>query len=144
MICSTIKTAKILVVDDDPVNRRFVAQTLARAGFGTTEASNGKEALRRLDMESFGTVVSDVGMPHMNGIELLQNVHARFPRLPVILMTGCIEDEIREAALTWGATALFQKPVDRNDLILAVRILPQETPPWDCEFFPASPAYAEV
>lgn len=141
---STIKTAKILVVDDDPLSRRIVTQTLARAGFGTAEATNGEEALWQLNAKEFDAVVSDVGMPRMNGIELLQNVHARFPWLPVILITGCIEDDLREEALTWGAAALFQKPVDRKDLILAVRILPQETPPWDCEFFPASPAYAEV
>lgn len=66
-------------------------------------------------------------MPRMNGIELLQHVRARWPWLPVILMTGLIEDDIREAAFIWKATALFEKPVDRGDLILSIRLAVHES-----------------
>jgi CheY-like chemotaxis protein len=97
-----------------------------------------------MNVEEFDAVVSDVRMPRMDGVELLQNIRARFPLLPVILMTGLIEDDIREAASTWGATALFQKPVDRTDLILAIRILPYEPirTSAHCEFYPSVTATA--
>jgi len=122
----TNKTAKVLVVDDDPLNLYLITQTLANAGFATACAANAEKAMRLVNAEEFDAVVTDVRMPRMGGIELLQNIRARFPLLPVILMTGLIEDDIREAASTWGATALFEKPVDGTDLILAIRILPYE------------------
>lgn len=150
MMNSMNTTANILVVDDDPLNRRLVAQTLAHAGFATAEAGNGEEAMTYLNTEHFAehfdAVVSDVQMPRMDGIELLQNIRARFPCLPVILMTGAIEDEVRQAAAIWGALALFQKPVNHGNLILALKTAPYELAASDCEFFPSVefPAGAEV
>lgn len=131
---------RILLVDDDPVNLFVLTRSLRVAGFATVSAANGETALKLLDAEEFDAVVSDVRMPRMDGIELLQNIRAHFPSLPVILMTGLVEDDIREAASTWGATALFQKPVDRTDLILAIRVLPHEPVEFssDCEFHPSA------
>ena len=127
---------RILLVDDDPVNLFVLTRSLRVAGFATVSAANGEAALKLIEAEEFDAVVTDVRMPRVNGIELLQNIRARLPLLPVILMTGLVEDDIREAASTWGATALFQKPVDRTDLILAIRILPHEPTEFstDCEF----------
>ncbi|ODU23881.1 MAG: hypothetical protein ABS95_02920 [Verrucomicrobia bacterium SCN 57-15] len=131
---------RILLVDDDPVNLFVLTRSLRMAGFATVSAANGEAALQLIDAERFDAVVTDVRMPRVNGIELLQNIRARFPFLPVILMTGLIEDDIRDAASTWGATALFQKPVDRTDLILAIRVLPHEPAEFlrDCEFHPSA------
>lgn len=123
----TPKIANILVVDDDPLNLQLVSRILAHAGFATAVASDGDEAVDRIITGQFDAVVSDVRMPRLSGIELLKNIRARFPWLPVILMTGQIEDDIREGALTWRATALFEKPVDRGDLILAVRLAVHES-----------------
>ena len=134
------KTKSVLLVDDDPVNRRLIAQAVAQAGFSTVQAGNGNEAMVYLDLEHFAkcfaAVVTDVRMPCMDGIKLLQHIRARFPSLPVILMTAAIEDDVREAASTWSATALFQKPVDRGDLVLAIRVLAHEPAEVsaDCEF----------
>ena len=131
---------RVLLVDDDPVNLFALTRTLRMAGFATVSAANGETALKLIDAERFDAVVTDVRMPRMDGLELLQNIRARFPSLPVILMTGAIEDDIRQAASTWGATALFEKPVDRTDLILAIRILPHEPTEFstDCEFHPST------
>lgn len=131
---------RILLVDDDPVNLFVLTRSLRVAGFSTVSAANGEAALNLIEAEEFDAVVTDVRMPRMDGIELLQNIRACFPSLPVILMTGLVEDDIREAASAWGATALFQKPVDRTDLILAIRILPHEPTEFstDCEFHPSA------
>jgi len=124
---SMTKTGNILVVDDDPLNLQCVTRTLTRAGFATAAASDGDEAMERILTGWFDAVVSDVRISRMSGIELLQNIRTRFPWLPVILMTGLIEDDIREAALRWNATALFEKPVDRGDLILSIRLALHES-----------------
>lgn len=127
----TNKTAKILVVDDDPLNLQLTARALASAGFTTRTAADGEEAAKWISMEDFDAVVTDVQMPRMNGIELLQHVRARFPWLPVIIMTGHLQEDIREAASVCGASALFQKPVSRTELIAALRMaLADAAPPF--------------
>jgi CheY-like chemotaxis protein len=124
---STTKSINILVVDDDPQNLQLVSQTLAQAGFETAVSSDGDEAMERIITGQFDAVVTDVRMPRVDGIELLQNIRARLPWLPVIFMTGQIEDDIREAAFVWGTTALFEKPVDCGDLILSIRLALHES-----------------
>lgn len=124
-------TGSILVVDDDSMNLRLVSRTLAGAGFATTVAADGCEAMDQLLTGQFDAVVTDVRMPRVSGIELLQNVRPRFPWLPVVLMTGLIEDDIRAAASVWGAAALLQKPVSREDLIATIRgSLEEAVPPF--------------
>lgn len=113
---------RILVVDDDALIRLSVVRILERAGFRTAPASDGKEALDMIVHELFGAVVTDLNMPRMNGLDLLQNIQSRFPWLPVIMMTGLATDEAREAALVQGAIAVFQKPVGWNNLIAAVAL----------------------
>lgn len=134
------KTSNVLVADDDLLNLHLVTQALNRAGFTTVAASDGDEAMERILTGWFDAVVSDVQMPGMSGIELLQHLRMRFPRLPVILMTSRIEDDIREAALRWNATALYEKPVDRGDLILSIRRALAESARWqpECEPIPSA------
>jgi len=78
-----IRTNRILVVDDDAMNRKVVARTLEHAGFATKRASDGEEALAWIITEHFDAVVTDVNMPRMNGLELLHAIRSRFPWLPV-------------------------------------------------------------
>jgi CheY-like chemotaxis protein len=118
---SKVNTGKILIVDDEPLNLKLVARTLVNAGYATTLASSGEEAMDCLAAEQFDAVVSDVLLPRMSGFELLQSLHVRFPHLPVILMTALAQADMREAALAWGATAFFEKPVKREELIAALR-----------------------
>lgn len=116
------ETTNILVVDDDPLNLQLISQSLGHAGFAITPASNGQEAMERIDAGLFDAVITDVRMPGMSGLELLRRVRQRFPGLPVIVMTGLIDDEISAAASAWNAAALFEKPVSRAVLISAIRI----------------------
>ena len=111
---------KILVVDDDPLTARLVAHWLADSGYTTALAANGDEAMNWLVEEEFDAVISQVQMPVMNGFELLQHIHLRFPSLPVVLMTALVEPDMRAAALAWGATTLLQKPLTREELLAAL------------------------
>jgi len=129
------KTAKVLVVDDDPLNLQLTARTLARAGFIIRMAANGEQAVAWIGMEHFDAVVTDVQMPRMDGIELLQNIRAGMPWLPVIIMTGQAGEDVRAAASAWGAAALFQKPVNRGELISAIKVaLADSAPPFASGF----------
>ena len=96
---SRTETANILVVDNDPLNLELVAGTLARAGFIATLAASGEEAMDRMNTEQFDAVVIDAETQPTSGIELLEQVRARFPSLPVILMTAPIEDVVGDGLL---------------------------------------------
>lgn len=115
-----MKLARILVVDDDALNRSVIGHMLRLSGFAPSLAADGEEALEAIVAGQFDAVVTDVNMPRMCGLDLLKRVQGRFPWLPVIVMTGLATEEVQEAARAGGAIAVFQKPVMRNDLMAAV------------------------
>ena len=119
---SSTKPAKVLVVDEDPLNLELTARALASAGFVIRMAANGEEAVTWIGMEQFAAVVTDVRMPRMDGLELLRNIRGRLPWLPVVIMTGSVENDIRATASAWGAAAVFEKPVRRGELIAAIKV----------------------
>lgn len=127
---NAVAIPKILVVDDDPINREFIARIMAHAGFHAVSATDGLEAVNCITADEFDAVVSDVQMPRMGGLELLRNIRECFPWLPVILMSGNLDNGMREAAFNLGATELFTKPVNRGDLVVAVRLAMNEAEQW--------------
>ncbi|HEY7313230.1 MAG TPA: response regulator [Gemmataceae bacterium] len=111
--------AKILVVEDSPTDRVLVKSLLerrpglealeCRTGLTALEAPGGDEALAVLQRESVDLVLTDMIMPGMNGLELVEIVRARFPLLPVILMTAHGSEEIAMQALQKGAASYVPK-----------------------------------
>lgn len=87
---STDPMCSVLVVDDETAVRRFAARVLERAGYDVFEAADGAEALDMLQngASGVGCVVSDVVMPRMNGVQLMQVLSETRPDLPVLLMSG--------------------------------------------------------
>src|SRR6185295_13405754 len=79
---------RLLIVDDEPRMAAVVADALARAGHECETCPGGAEALAALDARGADVVVTDWKMPGMDGLELLRQLHARRPALPVILMTA--------------------------------------------------------
>jgi CheY-like chemotaxis protein len=115
------QTEPVLVVDDHPRSSEIVGRLLVRQGYRVSFAASGEEAMHALAEEPFAAVISDIEMPGMNGLELLQNVHLRYPQTPVILMTAFYSDELRDSALAWGASALLKKPFSGEQLAGAIR-----------------------
>ena len=76
---------RILVADDDAVIREGVRRVLSGAGYDVETVSNGRAALERLEAERFKLLVTDLKMPGMSGLEVLQAIRTRQPELPVIL-----------------------------------------------------------
>jgi DNA-binding response OmpR family regulator len=101
----------ILIVDDDPVIRLLLAETLQQAGFSVCEAENGEEALHYFHETPPGLILLDVDMPDMDGFEVCRRIRTVSSYIPVIMVTG-MEDlaSIRQAYES-GATDFINKPI---------------------------------
>jgi EAL domain-containing protein (putative c-di-GMP-specific phosphodiesterase class I) len=107
---------KILVVDDEELLLRAIARALAAAGYDVSTAGDGRSAAELLAQTTFDAVVSDIGMPRLNGIQLLQAVRQRDLDVPVVLMTGAPDLETAVLAIAHGALQYLIKPVDMGEL----------------------------
>jgi two-component system response regulator FlrC len=100
----------VLIVEDDPVLREALAETMTIAGHTFITAKDGKEALTLLDLHNPAVVLTDIRMDKLDGNQLLNEIHKKRPSLPVILMTayGSVEDAV--VAIRQGAVDYLQKP----------------------------------
>ncbi len=102
--------ATVLVVDDSPVDRRLVGALLEKQpGWKAVYAQDGRKALDLLAEEVPDAVVTDLNMPGINGLELVEAIKVRFPCLPVILMTAQGSEELVTQALQLGAASYVPK-----------------------------------
>lgn len=111
----------VLIVDDEPALRRLVARWLTRAGFDVVEASDGVVAIDIARRQRLDAVVTDVRMPRMGGLELLELLLQLQPRLPVILVSASDEVPDAQAARSRGATDFLPKPVNLTQLLAVVQ-----------------------
>jgi putative two-component system response regulator len=112
--------SRILVIDDEEVIRMLVMEILEAAGYEVIGAESAERALELLEVSEFELVVSDVVMPGLSGLELLEAVRSRRASLPVVLVTGAGTYETLSQALTRGAAGLVTKPFAHADLQSAV------------------------
>ncbi|HEX3771080.1 MAG TPA: EAL domain-containing response regulator [Polyangiaceae bacterium] len=112
---------RILLVDDDDAVLRAYKSVLSLSGYAVETCNNGHAALEQIDMSPFDVVVSDVSMPMMNGLELLNAVRQRDLDVPVILTTGDPGLDSAVRAVEYGAFRYLIKPVDRKTLEDAVQ-----------------------
>lgn len=111
---------RVLIVDDELVNRELLSHVLTRNGYKTTKIGNGAEALERIASEPFDLVLLDVIMPGMDGMECLAKIRNEYPmtELPVIMVTGEHDRERLLQAFRAGANDYITKPVDREILLI--------------------------
>lgn len=112
---------RLLLVDDDAAVLRAYKKMLEGRGFAVETASDGKDAIDKLKAGAYDVIVSDVSMPHMDGLEFLRNVRRHDLDVPVILMTGSPELGTAMRAFEFGAFRYVVKPVDPETLEAAVR-----------------------
>jgi two-component system, cell cycle sensor histidine kinase and response regulator CckA len=110
------------VVDDEPLVRRFATRVLEQEGFLVSEAADGAEALRLLrdEMPVADAVVSDIVMPRLNGVELLQILSSTHPQLPVLLMSGYASGELEGMGIA-APCAILPKPFTPERLVEELR-----------------------
>lgn len=113
---------QVLVVDDEPGIRQLAARILSEEGYVVHQAGDGEEALTFLAAgeASVEVVLSDIVMPRLNGVALLQALAATHPGLPVILMTGYGVNELADRGIA-APCAVLSKPFTRERLIEEVR-----------------------
>jgi two-component system cell cycle sensor histidine kinase/response regulator CckA len=112
----------VLVVDDETAVRRFAVRVLEREGYGVAEAVDGMMALELIKQggTSIDVVVSDIVMPRLNGVELMQALSVSHPSLPVILMSGYATDALAKRGIT-APCAMLPKPFLPERLLEEVR-----------------------
>src|SRR5438552_15801782 len=113
---------RILIVDDEEPIRDFVSAMLNSANFVCTQAASGNEALALLDSrEEYELMLSDLMMPGMDGIALLEATKERFPDMPVVMVTAVTDVSVALGAIRKGAYDYLLKPFEREQLLATVR-----------------------
>jgi DNA-binding NtrC family response regulator len=110
------RKARLLIVDDEPNIRKILQAAFERAGMVAVTAESGEQAEERFTSDEFDVVLSDVFMPGMSGVDLLQIVKSKSPNTPVIIMTafGTIPQAVE--AMRLGAADYISKPFDLEQL----------------------------
>ena len=116
--------ARILVVDDDEINREMLSAMLRTLGYDSDLVNSGPEALEKLD-SSYDIVLLDYMMPGMDGVEVCKRVReeSRFNDIPIVMVTALSGKEDRLRAVEAGANDWICKPVDRTELSVRVASL---------------------
>ena len=107
---------RLLLVDDDGVNRYTVSKALQRVGYLVLEESSGEAALERYDKSDFDLVLCEIDLPGMDGIKVLQGIKQAAPDAMVVLMTEQANVETAIQALRHGAHDFLIKPCSSDDI----------------------------
>ena len=112
----------VLVVDDEPAVRRLACRVLQEAGYAVLEAADGADALSLIRSGAVDpdAVVSDIVMPRMSGVQLLESLSLERPRLPVILMSGYGTDQLSRRGIA-SPCGILAKPFPPDLLLAEVR-----------------------
>ena len=114
------KEIKILVVDDDPSIRNMLEIVLRKNKYDVTLAKDGSQALEILKKRTFDLVISDIKMPDISGISLLQRLKTINPEIPVIMITAFASTNDAVEAMKLGAEDYISKPFNLEELKLII------------------------
>lgn len=120
-------TKSILLADDDPDVLWGLEKCLVRAGYSVTAVEDGLKALDVLRSRLFDLIITDVRMPGMNGLALLDWLRINRPKVQVVVMTAFSSPDLKDLCTSKGARLFLEKPVDPDLLISAIsRALPHD------------------
>ena len=102
---------KVLVVDDDPVISKSFNRVLAGKGYIVVSAENGQEALNKVAKEQYDAVFTDIRMPGIDGIEVAEQLRAKQPWIPVVIITGYGSPDNEARAEAAGVKGFLHKPL---------------------------------
>jgi DNA-binding response OmpR family regulator len=111
----------VLLIEDEPRIRAFIANGLGAEGFSVDERDDGQLGLRRALDEEYDLVILDLGLPSMDGLSVLEGLKRERPELPVLILSARSDLRTRLAAFSLGACDYLQKPFAFDDLLARVR-----------------------
>ncbi len=114
-----VPDAKIVVVDDEPLNIKVVSRLLRIEGYNHfVSTSDAREAMKLICSEAPDIVLLDLMMPHLSGLEILSSIRndEAIAHIPVVILTASTDDQTRVEALRRGANDFLNKPIDHNEL----------------------------
>lgn len=111
---------KVLVIEDEPPIRKLLRMGLGTQGFDIIEAPNGKAGLELL-AEKPGLVILDLGLPDMQGLDLLRTIRSRNEGIPIIVLSSRGDEAGKVAALDLGADDYVTKPFGMDELLARMR-----------------------
>ena len=116
-------TKTILAIDDSASIRQMVSMTLGSAGYKVIEAADGADGYSKATTHTVDTVITDLNMPSLNGIEFIRKVrqHASSKGVPIILLTTESSDDMKRQAKEAGATGWMVKPFKQDQLLALIR-----------------------
>ncbi|MFO0678226.1 MAG: sigma-54 dependent transcriptional regulator [Polyangiaceae bacterium] len=113
--------ARVLVVDDDPALRFTLEAVLGDAGFEVELAGGGAAAIAAFEAKGADVVLTDLAMPEVDGMKVLERIRAQDPGVPVLMITAHGSERVAVTAMKSGAYDYLPKPFDPDELVLAVK-----------------------
>jgi putative nucleotidyltransferase with HDIG domain len=113
-------STSILIVDDEETIRELLLEGLGSEGYDCKSCSNAKDALTALQKKKFDLLLSDIDMPGVSGVQLLQDIKAARHDLDVIMVTGVVDTETAINAIRMGATDYVTKPFNLDEVLLII------------------------
>lgn len=114
-------TNRILIVEDDAILLSRLGSALARAGYGVVEAGSGVEALAALVRRPVDVIVLDLGLPDLDGMDVIAGARA-ISEAPIVVLSGRVLAAEKIAALDQGAKDYLAKPFDMDELLARIRV----------------------
>jgi CheY-like chemotaxis protein len=115
--------AKLLVIDDEDLNRRLYSHILTAAGYSVLVAENGDDAMKILGHQAVDLVLTDLYMPEREGIETIQAIRRTLPATRIVAMSGSGGPTLLRMARMLGADASLRKPIPPAELVSVVHLL---------------------
>jgi CheY-like chemotaxis protein len=108
----------VLFIDDEPLLGRSTRRVLERAGYRVTVFTDPREALEHFAgaPDAFDLVITDMNMPNLSGLDVARAVRAHRMHVPILLLSGNVEDEVRAQAASLGVSQVLQKPWSNDAL----------------------------
>jgi len=111
---------KILIVDDEPIQRKIFQRMLRQAGYGVFEAEKAQNVIETIKHHEINLVMVEITLPGINGLECMKMIKKQLKSTPVIMLSSYIDGNIAKDSIKMGADGYLAKPFKKRDLLNAV------------------------
>ena len=127
---NTLQENRLLIVDDEASTTLLLKKLLEREGYRVDTANSALTALMLTERSKYHIVISDILMPDMDGLDLLQELRKRDPLIQVVIMTAGVTMNRAISALEHGATDFILKPIEPEELVIVTRLCEAKLKRW--------------